>query len=82
MSSPIYRWPGEEFVAFATRQEDNSLKHDDRRVAAVRTMPNIGLATTGGKVREVLRDEALLKQRSLRLHVPIAAVVVLAHCDA
>ena len=76
--NPIYRWPGEEFVAFATRQKDNSLKHDDRRVAAVRTMPNIGLETTGGRVKEVLRNEALLKQRTLCLHLPIAAVVVLA----
>jgi hypothetical protein len=77
-----YRWPGEKFVAFATREKDNSLKHDDCRAAAVRTMPNIGLATNGEKVSEVLTDDALLEQRSLRLHLPIAAVVVLAHCDA
>jgi len=81
MKCPPYRYPGEEFVAFPTRQRYKTLKHDDRRVAAVHAFPNIGLTTAEGKLSEVLRDAALLKERSLYFHLPIAAVVVLPHSD-
>jgi hypothetical protein len=81
MNRPVYRYPGEKFVGFATRQRDKTLKHDDRRVAAVRAIPNRGLRTAEGKVSEVLTDEALLKERSLHFHVTIEAVVILARSD-
>jgi len=81
MNPPIYRYPGEKLVAFATRQQDRTLKHDNGRVAAVRTIPNIGLTTADGEVSEVLMDEALLKERSLYCHVQIEAVVVLCSRD-
>jgi hypothetical protein len=81
MNRRPYRYPGEKFVGFATRQQDKTLKHNDRRVAAVRAIPNNGLRTAEGKVSEVLTDKALLKERSLHFHVLIEAVVVLARSD-
>jgi hypothetical protein len=82
MNPPIYRHLGEKLVAFATRQRDGTLKHDTARVAAVRAIPNIGLTAADRKVSEVLMDEALLKERSLYLRVPVEAVVVLESRDS
>ncbi len=76
----IFKYPEQKFVGLATRRRDNSLNHF--AFALVNTVPALGETIRDRNVIELLTDEKLLQELTVRARVDkIAVVAVLANED-
>jgi lipoate-protein ligase A len=75
MDQIIFRYPGQKFVGIATRKTDGTLAHQG--YILIDAIPKKGATLFQRPVLEVLTEEKMLKEISLRAANTLEAVAVL-----